>query len=459
MTTQLRLCIQTQTPLVRFFRDAGPDAEGKPLSTFREGEDVVPSPGGVTRMVQALLGRLARAGRVRDAEWLSLASQGPQRVRLDERVALEHVRLDPDAQAAYATAKGALWNAIHEIHDPEAPDVPTADVRAGLDPLSAAMAKRAASLHAREGFDAFYTHDFQLLPLAARLPPHVPRLFRWHVPVTRLPPDLARMVVDQLNRYDAVIVSTRRYADTFRAMGVRVPVHAAYPYLDEGRRRVVTSDDLLRFEQQWGVGPDDAAFVLVARLDPMKSQDAAIRALARIKDDAPDAKLVLVGGGGFSGGRAGLGMPHAARWRAHLEELATSLGVRDRVVLTGNLSDHDVDVAYTRARAVLLPSVMEGFGLAAVEGWLYGRPVLVSRGAGVSELVEEGRNGFTFAPGDDDTLSKAMLLLARSPDLADAMGRAGRLAARACHLRRGTDAVWDVLRGVVEAKATRGARR
>lgn len=454
--TQPRLCLHTQTPLVRFLRDGPPSDEGRPLSSFREGEDYAPTPGGVTRMVQALLGRFARERRVRDPAWIALASHGPARVRLDHGLSFEQVRLDEEEKRRYAAAKGALWEAIHGI-GPDGP-APAAEAwEEGLAPLSRAMARRTAQLHARDPFDLLYTHDFQLLPLAAHLPRGVPRLFRWHVPVTRLPEEARRLVVRSLDRHDAVIVSTRAYAEALRGMGVRAPVHASYPYLDESRCRVVTREDVDAFERRWGLGPDEPVFVLVARLDPMKSQDVAVRALARLRDAAPRARLLLVGGGGFSAGRhGGLGMPHAARWRAHLEELAAELGVADRVVFTGNVPDAERDVAYTRALAVLLPSVVEGFGLAAVEGWLHGRPVLVSRGAGVSELVQDGVNGYASDPGDADALAERMLRLARDPALAADLGRAGRATARACHLRRGADAVWQVMRGVVEGRASSG---
>lgn len=455
---QPRLCLHTQTPLVRFLRDFGPLEEGRSLSSFREGEDYVASPGGVTRMVGALLGRLDRLGRIGGASWLTLASQGPQRVVLAKHRAFEQVRLAADDQAAYATAKGALWDALHGIPAPDG-QVPDPDaVAAGLARLADAMARRTRSLHAREPFDLFYTHDFQLLPLASRLPQGPPKMFRWHVPVTRLPPALERRVVAWLDRYDAVVVSTQGYADALRRAGVTTPVHASYPYVDEARCRVVTTDDVAAFDARHGLGPDDVVFTLVARLDPMKRQDVAIRALARIAREAPEAKLLLVGGGGFSGGRAGLGLPQAGLWRARLEALARDLGLRERVLFAGNVPDADLDVAYTRSRAVLLPSAIEGFGLAAVEGWLYGRPVLVSRGAGVAELVEDEVNGFTHEPGDEGALARHMLALARDEARAHEMGLAGRVTARACHVRRGADAVWDVMRGLLEERASRDLR-
>lgn len=400
-------------------------------------------------MMEALLRRLARQKRVRGAAWISLASDGPARVRLGSGATLEHVRLAPDAMRRYGVAKARVWDAVHGIPGGDALD--SARAEDGLALLADAFAQRAHALHAEDPFDAFYVHDFQLLPLAPRLPAGVPRVLRWHIPVVDAwSAPLARLVRRHLERYDAVVVSTQAYAQRLRALGVETPVHAACPYLDASRHRVVSAEDLASFDARWDLAPDEPVFVLVARLDPMKSQDVAIRALARV----PRGKLLLVGGGGFSAGkRGGLGLPFADRWRARLDALARERGVADRVVFTGTVPDAELDVAYQRALAVLLPSRLEGFGLAVVEGWLHGRPALVSRGAGVAELVTEGEDGFVHEPGDDEALARAMRRLLDEPDLARELGRRGRRAARACDLDAGAERVWGILRAGMDARA------
>lgn len=400
-------------------------------------------------MLRGLTARLESRGMSAPSTWVSLAAEDAS-LRSGER-RIELVGLEEQERAEYGAAKSALWD---ELHGLRAEPLDVECVSAGLRKLAVVIGRRSRELHEEEPFDAFYTHDFQLLELAPELPAGVPRVFRWHVPVLRAAPATRAYVAAALDRFDAVIVSTEGYARELRRWGVRVPVHASYPYLDESRGRVVTEADVEALDARLALGPDDVVFTLVARMDPMKSQDVAIRALARIAARAPQAKLLLVGGGGFSGGRQGLGLSQASRWREHLVALAQELGVGSRVVFAGSLNDEDLDVAITRSRAVLLPSVLEGFGLAAVEGWLYGKPVLVSRGAGVAELVEEGVNGYTFAPGDDAALAQGMLRLARDPDAAALLGAEGRRSARACYLDRGADDVW----GILEAALAKGAR-
>lgn len=444
---QLRLCLHTQTPLVRLNR---PVADGTALESLREGSDHLPSPGGVTRMLRGLSSQLTSSRRVGGLAWVSLARE-PARLRW-EHGTIDFVSLPDDALARYAAAKGALWD---ELHD-GVPRLGAETIRDGLTPLAAAVGTRTAELHDETPFELLYTHDFQLLAAAQHVPQRVPRVFRWHVPVLPLSTATRALVVHALNAYDAVVVSTRAYARTLRTWGVRTPVHASYPYLDETRHRVVTAEDLAAFEERHGIAADDVVFTVVARMDPIKSHDVAIRALARLRRASPRARLVLVGGGGFSGGRQGLGMSTSNDWRDALETLATTLGIRDRVTFTGGIPDDDLDVAITRARAVILPSAIEGFGLAPVEGWLCGKPAIVSRGAGVAELVRDGENGYLFPPGDDEALADAMARLADDEAHAHELGEEGRRTARACHLRRGADDVWRILE---QARAApRGSR-
>lgn len=97
-------------------------------------------------------------------------------------------------------------------------------------------------------------------------------------------------------------------------------------------------------------------------MDPVKSQDVAIRALARMRR-AGNHRLLMTGNGSFSSSRSGgLGRDKGAVWKGHLKEEATNLGVEDKIVFMGHASDEDLRAAYRLAHAVILPSRIEGFG-------------------------------------------------------------------------------------------------
>jgi glycosyltransferase involved in cell wall biosynthesis len=86
------------------------------------------------------------------------------------------------------------------------------------------------------------------------------------------------------------------------------------------------------------------------------------------------------------------------------------LGLEKRVLLTGGLplGDPRLIGLMQEARAMLLPSVSETFGLVILEAWAAGTMVLSSRTSGASALIEHGRNGWMFDLERPDTFHEAL---------------------------------------------------
>ena len=88
--------------------------------------------------------------------------------------------------------------------------------------------------------------------------------------------------------------------------------------------------------------------------------------------------------------------------KAH-KELAQSLGVEDRVILTGYRTD--VADFYKMADVFLFPSFREGLPVAVMEAMASGLPVIATRIRGSSDLVQQGA---LFDPTDVDGIAKAI---------------------------------------------------
>jgi glycosyltransferase involved in cell wall biosynthesis len=147
----------------------------------------------------------------------------------------------------------------------------------------------------------------------------------------------------------------------------------------------------------------------VCRLEAQKGLETAVRALA----DVPDATLLVLGEG-----------PD----RAALESLASSLGVRDRLLLPGRVGD--VATLYAQADVVVHPARWEGFGLAMLEAMLAAKPVVAARAGSAPELVDDGVTGVLVPVDDTPALAGAVSSLLAGPDRAAEMGRAGLERAR-----------------------------
>ena len=83
---------------------------------------------------------------------------------------------------------------------------------------------------------------------------------------------------------------------------------------------------------------------------------------------------------------------------SHLRSLARQLGCDDKLKLLGPVDEPTLHALYSHARAVVLPSRYEGFGMPALEGLAYGKPVLAADAAALPEVL--GGHGTLLSPDD-----------------------------------------------------------
>ncbi len=146
----------------------------------------------------------------------------------------------------------------------------------------------------------------------------------------------------------------------------------------------------------------------VGRLAAMKGVDTFLRAAARVAPVAPDALFVIAGEG-----------PEYPR----LVELAAQLGVGDRVMFLGKVTDEEREVLLGGASVFVLPSVVEPFGIAALEAMAAGVPTIVSKTSGVAEISS---STFRVDFWDVEEFASRIAELLEYPTLRATMGEAGR---------------------------------
>lgn len=149
--------------------------------------------------------------------------------------------------------------------------------------------------------------------------------------------------------------------------------------------------------------------VAAGSLKPQKDMDTLLKALARLRQDRPDARLLVLGDG-----------PE----RARLEALIAELDLGDAVTLAGFQADPHGWMA--RADLFVLSSRYEGFANVLVEALALGLPVVSTDcPSGPAEILEEGRHGRLTPPGDAEALALAIsAALDDKPDRASLRGRA-----------------------------------
>jgi D-inositol-3-phosphate glycosyltransferase len=157
--------------------------------------------------------------------------------------------------------------------------------------------------------------------------------------------------------------------------------------------------------------------LFVGRLQTHKGPDIAIRTLAEAVARDPRAArgIVLAVVGGPSGG-----IEHGADV-ARLLDLATALGVGERVIFFPPQEQARLADFYAAADVLLVPSRSESFGLVALEAQACGTPVIASAVGGLRYVVEEGRTGHLVAGHDPADHADRLLSVLADEDLRRAM--------------------------------------
>ena len=168
-------------------------------------------------------------------------------------------------------------------------------------------------------------------------------------------------------------------------------------------------------------GRSSRSILTVARLSPDKGHDMVLEAMAYPELAGRDLVCRIAGTGND---------------RTRLEKVAEALGIRDRVVFLGEISDEALADEYATADLFVLATRgdgterVEGFGLVFAEALAHGLPVIGGRVGGVPEAVREGVDGILVDPRSPREIADAIALLLDNAALRHRMGERGRLRAR-----------------------------
>ena len=159
--------------------------------------------------------------------------------------------------------------------------------------------------------------------------------------------------------------------------------------------------------------PEDGPLVgCVARLVPIKGVRHLLDAVPLVRAAVPQATVVFVGDGPL---------------RGELERRAAELRLDGAVAFLG--LRRDVANLVALCDVVVLPSLNEGMGRAAVEAFAAGRPVVGSRISGIQDVIDDGQTGLLVPPANPEALALAIIRCLTNPGLADAMGRRAQVEA------------------------------
>ena len=204
-----------------------------------------------------------------------------------------------------------------------------------------------------------------------------------------------------LKLYAPVLDATLKYASKIIATSEQSLEHS--PYLQKHRNKCVVvplgiqkNSSTLETESM----PAEKIVLFVGRLVQYKGLQDLIRAMTLV-----DGKLLVAGTGPLL---------------KELQDLTTSLGIRNKVIFLGAVSGEELENYYRKARVVALTSLdeREAFGMVLVEALSFGRPLLTTKiPSGVQFVNRDGVTGFQVEVGDVKAIARSITRLLTDQEL------------------------------------------
>jgi glycosyltransferase involved in cell wall biosynthesis len=194
----------------------------------------------------------------------------------------------------------------------------------------------------------------------------------------------------------------------------------------------------------------------VGRLSAEKGVHLLLEAFGRLRARHPDATCLVIGPdwGPLRKVRPREGelARLAGDYVGHLRRLAAPHG--NRVIFAGPVPNGELPLYHALADLLVAPSLLESFGIPAIEAGASGLPVVASAAGGLVDTIVPGRTGLLVPPGDVPALADALDALLSNPSRARSLGRAARdhVAAFAW------DHIADTLAGYYEEVLSSGGR-
>lgn len=317
--------------------------------------------------------------------------------------------------AAPALERLAPGLTVHRVNLPAVPDAPT-PVVAHMQQANHSLEAKGMALHQQlGGFDLIHAHDWLVAYSSVALKYA-----------------LRRPLVATIHSLERGRMQGHLGSDQSRA------IHGTEWWLAHEAQRTITVSQFMAYHLQDALGlapetidviyngvksaspvqarlrtqvrrryaaPDEQLICYVGRLVYEKGVQTLIAALPQVHQRLPQVKVVIAGTGPMAD---------------ELRDQAVALGMADKIVFTGYISDDERNALLATADASVFPSLYEPFGIVALEAMSFSCPVIVAATGGLAEIVRAHETGIVTEPGNAASLAWGILHTLERPDWAAA---------------------------------------
>jgi glycosyltransferase involved in cell wall biosynthesis len=220
--------------------------------------------------------------------------------------------------------------------------------------------------------------------------------------VLRGPLNLLECVAVWVNRNTFVRAGTEEWRDAFVQVGFKpdkvfvLPVSIRDDWLTETKPNPVTEPNIL-----W-----------LGKIRRYKRPDHVIKAMPAVLKRVPGAHLTIAG------------RHDDVPYERQLQSLVDGQGLHEHVAFRFDLSEDEKRDLIQRSRVLVIPSVVEGFGIVALEANACGVPVVASSGV-PQGAVSDGKNGLRYPSGDIGALADCICTVLRDDSLYGRLSEGG----------------------------------
>jgi glycosyltransferase involved in cell wall biosynthesis len=171
--------------------------------------------------------------------------------------------------------------------------------------------------------------------------------------------------------------------------------------------------DGTQIRERYGWGKDPVVG-FIGQFAPHKGADTLLQAMQTVWDRVPEARLLMAGA--------------KRKYANQLEGMIAGMDrqLRERITFLYDFPDELKPDLFTALDVFAYPSRFESFGIAFLEAWAAGKPVIGCRAGAVPDVISDGTDGLLVAPGNANELAEAITILLTDPAKAHRMGASGR---------------------------------
>jgi L-malate glycosyltransferase len=209
-------------------------------------------------------------------------------------------------------------------------------------------------------------------------------------------------------RADAILANSEWVAEQAKASGApKEKIRVLYEGVEIPAMPSASAKGATR--KRWSFEQTDIVLGCVGKLERDKGHEWVIRALAQLRTEFPQCKL-LIGGEG--------------EYRKELAALAGELNCKDHVIFAGFLKD--ITAVYEAIDIFVFPSLFEGLGTSLLSAMSYAVPSITFHGCALGEIVENGVSGIQVEAKNPNAIAEAAARILREPGFGEKLAEAGR---------------------------------